>query len=81
MQIGGPPLADGLLVPSHEIDSYLALGWRLGDEPGCETARLYPVGLNLVPKNHKKLASRVVRGLAKLEICNARYILRAYLAQ
>lgn len=67
--------ACGMIVPTHKIEIYLANGWRLGDEPGCGTARMFLVasGVNRVPENHKKLASRnVSRGMAKLERCNVR---------
>lgn len=42
MQRRFPPTSS-LIVPSHEIDSFMANGWRLGDEPGCGTARMFPV--------------------------------------
>jgi N6-adenosine-specific RNA methylase IME4 len=35
--------ARGLLEPSHEIDSFLANGWRLGDEPRCGIARVFVI--------------------------------------
>ena len=47
--------ACGLIVPSHEIQNFLAIGWCLGDEPGCGTARMFPVivdcGVHRVPNN------------------------------
>jgi hypothetical protein len=32
----------GLLVPAHEVELRLMLGWRLCDEPGCGNARMIP---------------------------------------
>jgi hypothetical protein len=45
----------GMIVPVHNIDIFLANGWRLGDEPGCGTARMFPVAscVNRVPNNHE----------------------------
>jgi hypothetical protein len=56
MQRRFPP-TPSLIVPSHEIDSFMANGWRLGDEPGCGVARMFPVasGLTCVPINPTKL--------------------------
>jgi len=28
------------IVPAHEIEPYIALGWRLTDEPSCGAARI-----------------------------------------
>jgi hypothetical protein len=47
-------LERGMIVPVHNIDIFLANGWRLGDEPGCGTARMFPVAsVNRVPNNHE----------------------------
>ena len=36
------PLDDGLVVPAHEVESFLHCGWRLADEPGCGGVKLLP---------------------------------------
>jgi hypothetical protein len=31
------------IVPAHEIEPYIAVGWRLTDEPSCGGARMLPL--------------------------------------
>jgi hypothetical protein len=50
-------IARGIIVPASEIETFLACGFRLGDEPGCGIARMFSIvgGLNCVPINPTKL--------------------------
>jgi len=32
----------GLIIPSHDVELYVLLGWTLTDEPGCSGARMLP---------------------------------------
>jgi hypothetical protein len=31
-----------IIVPVHEVETYLANGWHLADEPHCSGARMFP---------------------------------------
>lgn len=62
--------ARGLIVPSHEIENFLANGWHLGDEPGCGVVRMFPVasGVNRVSQNHKKMVADRVASMATKKV-------------
>jgi hypothetical protein len=56
--------ASGLIVPTIEIEAYLAAGFRLADEPGCDLARLsvccgHRVQINM--KNHALPGKKIAR--------------------
>lgn len=36
------PACDSVVVPTQNLESYLAIGWRLADEPHCSGARMVP---------------------------------------
>jgi hypothetical protein len=67
--------ARGLIVPSHEVENFLANGWRLSDEPSCGIARMFPVagGVNRVLINKKMGANRVQSTAPKRNVDNERF--------
>jgi hypothetical protein len=32
-----------MILPLHEIETFLAIGWQLGDNPSCGAARMFLV--------------------------------------
>lgn len=44
-----------IIVPTQEIETCLALGWRLLDEPHCSGARMLP------PKDMREQTTRTLR--------------------
>ena len=42
------------VVPAHSVETYLAIGWRLTDEPHCSGARMLPpkIPLSQPGENH-----------------------------
>jgi hypothetical protein len=57
----------GMIVPTAEIEAFLALGWRLADEPTCGGARIV---IHRVPINHKKMRAERVASLARKNCCD-----------
>jgi hypothetical protein len=49
-----------MVIPQHLVDDFLALGFRLLDEPCCSGARVLPpnVSVNRVTTNNHRLAEQ-----------------------
>jgi hypothetical protein len=51
------------IVPVHEIGPYIAVGWRLTDEPSCGGARMVPL-----PRFERKAIGGVSRETYRAEL-------------